>query len=106
MTAALGLLAMLLTAQAGAGDPAWLLLSREDGCVDAQLLARRERLPRGLKTPEEFAAAMRAKGHAVTLELPPGFPPELAGRVVMMRVRDDLAPVFVREDVCRSMEQP
>jgi hypothetical protein len=94
---------LFLAKTAGAAD-AWFLLSREDGCVAINLLMRMERLARAPRDPQDFAAMMRERGHHVSVGLPDGFPPEFAGRAVMVRYRNDRAPVFVREDLCRSLQ--
>lgn len=83
----------------------WFLLSREDGCVGLDLLARGERLARVPRGPENFAAMMRERGHRVSIGLPDGFPMDLAGRAVMVRYAENRAPVFVREDLCRGMRE-
>lgn len=82
----------------------WFVLSRSEGCVALDVLARGDRLPRAPTSPEDYAELMRAQGHQPTLGLPPGFPPALSGKVVMVKVRDDRAPVFVRDEVCRQMK--
>ena len=87
------------------GSAEWFLMSREDGCVGLEILAKRERLPQPPSTPEEFAAMMRGRGYSVTTGLPDGFPPELSGKVVMVRVRENMATVFVREELCRNAER-
>jgi hypothetical protein len=84
----------------GAPPSSWFVLSREDGCVSLDVLASGDRLPRAPVSPDDYAAMMRDRGHHVTVGPPPGFPPELAGKVVMVKVRDDRAPVFARADVC------
>ena len=79
-------------------------MSRSEGCVDLSVIARGDRLPRAPISPDDYADLMRARGHQATLGLPPGVPAELAGKVVMVKIRDDHAPVFVHEDVCRQAE--
>ena len=86
-------------------EPKWFLLSRENGCVGLELLAKREKLPKIPATPEEFAEMMRERGYHVTLSLPDGFPMELAGKVVLVKVRENMAPVFVREEFCRTISK-
>lgn len=88
-----------------AGEPEWFLMSREDGCIGLELLVKREQLPKTPATPEEFAVMMRARGYQVTLGLPEGFPPELSGKVVQVKVRENMAPVFVREEICRQIDK-
>lgn len=93
------------------GDPAtpvpaasapWFVLSRSEGCVELSAVARGDRLSRVPISPDDYADMMRARGHQATLGRPPGFPLELAGKVVMVKIRDDHAPVFVHEDVCKQ----
>lgn len=95
------LVALLAPAQA----PVWCLLVRDDGCVDVALLARRERLPRPPASPEDYARLLAERGEAATVGSPPGFPPELAGKVVQVKVSDRKAPIFVRAEVCRNLER-
>lgn len=84
-------------------EPKWFLLSRENGCIGLELLAKREKLPKIPATPEEFAEMMRERGYQATLSLPEGFPTDLSGKVVMVKVRENMAPVFVREEFCQTM---
>ncbi len=106
MTKHLTLLMLLLTPLlAHAGESAWFLLSREDGCVDLRLLVKREKLPRMPASPEEYAQMLRDRGESVTLGLPEGFPPELASRVVQVKAGESKAPVFVTGDICRSLDK-
>ena len=81
----------------------WMLLSREDGCIDPALLARREQLPRTPASPEDFAAMMRSRHPDLTIGLPEGFPPEMEGKVVTVRYAANRAPIFVRGDICRAI---
>jgi hypothetical protein len=88
----------------GAAPPAtWFVLSREDGCLPLDILQRGDRLPRVPTSPADYEAMLRARGEQPTLALPPGFPPDLAGKVVMVQTRPDRAPILVRADVCRQM---
>jgi len=48
---------------------------------------------------------MRARGQEVTVAPLPDLPAELTGKVVQVTVGPERAPVFVREDVCRSLDQ-
>ena len=93
----------LFVVPAFGGEPKWFLLSREDGCVEVELLAKREKLPKTPATPDEFAKMMSKRGYLVTQGLPEGFPAELSGKVVLVRVRENMAPVFVREEICRQI---
>ncbi len=95
----------LIASPVWGGETKWFLLSREDGCVGLGLLAKREKLPRVPATPEEFAQMMRERGYHVTLSLPEGFPAESSGKVVMVKVRENMSPVFVQEDICRQMNK-
>ncbi|MBM3731974.1 MAG: hypothetical protein FJW24_00675 [Acidimicrobiia bacterium] len=99
------LAAVLAWATAADASEEWLLLSREDGCVGLELLARMERLARAPRDPEDFAALMRARGHHVRVGLPDGFPIDFTGRAVMVRYGNDRAPVFVRADLCRNLRK-
>lgn len=97
------LLLALLGTLAPAAEAAWSLLAREDGCVDLQQLVRRERLARTPSSPEDFAQMLRARGESPSLGLPPGFPAELAGRVVQVSYAGK-GPIFVSDEVCRNIE--
>jgi len=99
------LLLIVAAVPAFAQQPAWYLLSREDGCVDLKILVKAERLPRAPVSPEDFAMLMRARGQEVTVALLPDLPAELTGKVVQVTVGPERAPVFVREEVCRSLDQ-
>lgn len=93
----------VLAAPVLAQQPTWYVLSREDGCIDLKVLARGERLSRAPVSPQDFARMMRERGEAVRIGPPADFPPELAGKVVQVTVGNSKAPVFVRDDVCRSI---
>lgn len=96
---------MLLSAMpAAAQQPAWYLLARDDGCVDLKLLVKAERLAREPASPDDFARMMRERGEQVVVGQPPGFPPELAGKVVQVKVGEWKAPVFVRAEVCSNLD--
>lgn len=97
-------LPFLLFTPAVAAEPVWRLLSREDGCLGLELLTKREKLPRTPSSPEEFAAMMRERGYSVTVAPPQGFPPELSGKALQVTVRDNLAPVFVTDDLCHQLD--
>lgn len=99
------MLLFLLAAPPAYGGGEWQLMSREDGCVGLETLAKRERLARTPSTPEEFAGMMRARGYSVTTGHPDGFPAELSGKAVMVRVRENMAPVFVRVELCGNAER-
>jgi len=99
------LLLFVAAVPAFAQQPAWYLLSREDGCVDLKILVKAERLSRAPVSPEDFAMLMRARGKEVTVAPLPDLPAELTGKVVQVTVGPERAPVFVREDVCRSLDQ-
>lgn len=102
IAAAAGILATLAPA-VPAGAAAWSVLSRSEGCVPLAVLVRGDALPRQPVSPEDYAQMMRDRGHTITVGLPPGFPAELAGKVVMVQVAPDHAPVFVTEEVCRQL---
>ena len=91
-----------MPAAGGASTVVWFVLSREDGCVPLGVLVRGDRLPRVPVSPDDYAELMRARGHQVTVGPAPGFPPELIGKVVMVTIRSDRAPIFVQSDVCRA----
>lgn len=97
---ALNLSPEILAAEAGAPAP-WMLMSREGGCAGLERLARREGLSQVPTSPEEFAALLRPRYPDVSMGLPDGFPPEMAGRVVMVKWAENRAPIFVRADLCR-----
>jgi hypothetical protein len=94
-----------LASPARGGESPWFLLARDDGCIELKQLARRENLPKTPATPEEFAQMMRDRGYEVTMGLPEGFPAEMAGKFVQVRVRDNMAPIFVREETCRQVDK-
>lgn len=96
------LLALLGTLAQGA-EAAWYLLAREDGCVDLQQLVRRERLARTPASPEDYAQMLRARGESPSLGLPPGFPAELAGKVVQVSYADK-GLIFVSDEICRNLD--
>jgi hypothetical protein len=89
----------------GAATQSWSVMSREDGCMPLALIVRGDRLPREPVSPEDYADMMRARGHQPTLGPPPALPPDLVGKVVMVKVRDGRAPVFVRNDVCAQLKE-
>lgn len=100
------LLLLLLAALPAFAQPStWYLLARDDGCVALQLLVKREKLPRVPSSPEDFALLMRERGERVVVGPPAGFPPELAGKVVQVKVGDRMAPLFVKEEICRNIDQ-
>lgn len=94
-----------LASPVSGGESPWVLISREGECMALERLARRENLPKTPATPEEFATMMRDRGYHVTLGLPEGFPPEFSGRAVQVRVRDSMAPIFVREEICHQVDK-
>ena len=98
---AIAMCAALLAAPSALAQE-WMLLSRESGCVSLQLLVKMERLAQAPSSPDEFAAMMRARGHAVSVSLPDGFPQDMAGKAVMIRYAENRAPVFLRADLCRK----
>jgi len=85
---------------------AWMLLSRESGCVSVQILVKAEGLPHAPSSPEEFAAMMRARNHQVTMGLPDGFPREMAGKEVMVKYGENRAPVFMHAELCGRVNRP
>lgn len=102
----LSFLAGLLSAlPAYAEDRKWYLLSREEGCVDLDMLVSKEKLPRTPASPEDFAQMMRESGHQVSVGPLPDTPAEFVGKVVEVKMDNGRAPVFVREEVCRMVER-
>jgi hypothetical protein len=91
---------------AAQAQDAWMLLSRESGCVSLKFLVQMERLPHAPSSPEEFAEMMRARNHPVTVGLPDGFPREMAGKAVMVRYGENRMPIFVRAELCDRAGQP
>lgn len=97
---------LLIVAQpAFAQQPAWYLLSRDDGCVDLKILVKAERLPRLPVSPEDFASMLRERGEEVTVGPLADSPAELSGKVVQVTIGNGRAPVFVTEDICRTIGQ-
>ena len=88
-----------------ADGASWFLMERHGGCFDLGVLVRRERLPRAPASPDEFAEMMRARGHQVAVGPLPGSPPDLVGKAVVVDVRDNLKPVFVRAELCRPADR-
>ena len=100
------LLVLLVPPPALAQQASWYLLSREEGCLDLRILAEMEKLPRTPTSPEDYAQMMRARGQVVSLELPKEVPAALEGKVVQVRVgNEDGGPVFVRDEVCRTLRK-
>lgn len=93
----------LATSMASAQQSDWYVLSREDGCMDPNVLVKAEKLSRLPLSPEDYAAMMRERGEAVTIGPAPNFPTELAGKVVQVHVGRSKAPVFVKEEICRNI---
>lgn len=73
--------------------------------MDLKILAKAEKLPRAPTSPEDFAQLMRERGETVNVGMPPGFPSELAEKVVQINIGSSKAPVFVKEDVCRNISK-
>ena len=89
----------------GAATPSWSVMSREEGCMPLAVIVRGDRLAREPLSPEDYAEMMRARGHQPTVGPPPALAPDLVGKVVMVKVRDDRALVFVRNDVCAQLKE-
>jgi hypothetical protein len=96
-------LLLCLAVPGQAAEPEWFVLSREDGCLDLTLLARRERLPRVPASPEEYARLLAERGDEVKLDTPDGLPAEYAGRAVRVTVNRAKAPIFVTAEFCRAL---
>jgi len=99
------LLLFLEALPASAQQTTWYVLAHDDGCVDLKLLVKAEKLSRAPVSPEDFAQMMRERGESVEVGLPAGFPPELAGKVVQVKVGKWKAPLFVKEEVCRNIDK-
>lgn len=97
------LLLVWLTPAVFAQQPTWYVFSREDDCLDLQVLAKVEKLPRTPVSPDDFAQIMRERGEAATIGQPSGFPAELTGQVVQVNVGSSKAPIFVKGEVCRNI---
>ncbi len=67
------MLAALCAVRAAQAQEAWMLLSRETGCSGLELLVKMERLAQVPRSPDDFAAMMRARGHAVIPVRPDSF---------------------------------
>ena len=88
-----------------ASQPTWYLLAREAGCVDLQAMVRMAGLSRAPVSPENFAQMLRDRGEQVEVGLPEGFPQELAGKAVQVRYGNGKSPIFVQEEICRTIEK-
>lgn len=99
----LPLLLLLLTMPVAARQPAWFVLAHDDGCIDVKVLVKAEKLSRAPVSPEDFARMMRERGESVVVGPPADLPPELAGKVVQVRVGSWKAPVFMQDEVCRRI---
>lgn len=95
----------LLATLSFAGESQWFLLSREGECITLDRLAKREKLLKTPATPEAFASMMRDRGYQATLGLPEGFPEDLRGKVIQVRVHESMMPIFAREEVCHQVEK-
>jgi hypothetical protein len=99
------LLLLLVALPASAQQPTWYLLSREDGCIDLQILVKAEKLSRVPVSPEDFAMMMRERGNEVAVGPLADSPPDLIGKVVQVTIGTGKAPVFVTEEICRNIGQ-
>ena len=99
------LFALLVALQASAQQPTWYLLPREQGCADLKVLIRMERLPRAPVSPEDFARMLRERGEQVEVGPLADAPREYLGKFVQVRYGNGKGPVFVREEICRNVEQ-
>jgi len=88
-----------------AQQPTWYLLARDDGCIDPQILVRAEKLSRAPVSPEDFARMMRERGEEVEVGPLADSSPELIGKVVQVKFGKRKAPVFVKEEICRNIDQ-
>jgi hypothetical protein len=108
LAAMTGIVASLaaLAVTGGVGEAGtWLVLTRSYGCTDVKYLAETEKLPRVPTSPNEYADMMRARGHSVTVGLPTGASPALAGKAVMVTVNKDRR-VFLQEELCEKPAAP
>ena len=48
---------------------------------------------------------MRARGYQVAVGPLPNSPPDLAGKLVLVDVRDNLKPVFVQKELCQQIDK-
>lgn len=97
-------LLLLGTATAAAQAAGWYLFARDDGCIDVDAVARREKLPRSPASPEDFANLMRERGETVVVGAPAGVSPELAGKLVQVQYGRGKALLFMKDEVCRNVE--
>jgi hypothetical protein len=97
-------LLLVVALPASAQQPTWYLLSRDDGCIDLQILVKAEKLSRVPVSPEDFAMMMRARGEVVAVGPLADSPAELIGKAVQVTVGNDMAPVFVTEEICRKID--
>lgn len=95
---------LLVSTAACAAEPEWYLFARDDGCTDMRIIVRMEKLSRVPVSPEDFAQMMRERGESVVVGLPPGFPPDLAGKVVQVQYGKRRSLTFVRDNFCRTAE--
>lgn len=89
---------------ASAQQPTWYLLARETGCFDLQLLVRMEKLSRAPVSPEDFAQMLRERGEQVAVWPLEDAPAEFIGKVVQVKYGNGKAPIFVKEEICRTIE--
>lgn len=82
-----------------AAEPAWLLLSRHDGCFAIDTLKRKIPDLGEVTSPDEFVRLMRRRGYAVsTREFP-----DTAGKTVEVIVPEQgLALLFATREICRN----
>ncbi len=90
---------------ASARHPGWHMLGREVGCTDLQMLVRMEKLSRVPVSPEDFAQMMRERGEQVEVGPLEDSPAELIGKVIQVKLGNGKAPIFVTEEVCRTVER-
>ncbi len=90
---------------ASAQQKTWYLLGREEGCADLQALVEIGRLSRVPVSPEDFAQMMIDRGEKVEIGLPEGFSSEFAGKVVQVKYGNGKSPIFVQEEICRTIDK-
>ena len=80
------LLPLLAALPASAQESTWYLLSREDGCLELQILVKAEKLSRAPVSPDDFARMMRERGEQVVVEPLADMPEDFTGKAVQVKV--------------------
>ena len=95
---------LLLSSTTYAAQAGWYLFARDDGCIEMQVIVRKEKLSRSPASPEDFAQMMRDRGESVIVSLPTGVSPDLAGKLVQVQFGGGKALLFVKDEMCRTAE--